>query len=259
MINDHWLVCTKYPVECPLGCQWAGEQGDLDQHLNDGCEEGECQFVTVACPHDCGEADFQRCQLEEHYCPNRPSAPFTCPYCDYQATYITVVNEHLPICKRYPLECPNKCGENAIERQHLPKHLEETCPLQLACTPPEIVMTDFKKHKKAGDLWYSRPFYSHIGGYKMRLRVYANGFDDGETTHVSVFVHLMKGEYDEQLNWPFRGDLMIQLLNQRRDEGHWETTVPFDDTAGDELCRQSDGTVSHQCTRLRLCQIHIPF
>ena len=288
---DHWLVCTKYPVDCPLGCQWAGEQGDLDQHLNDGSEEGECQFVTVACPHDCGE-DFQRCQLQEHKANDCPNRPFTCPYCCHEATYIKVTNEHWPLCKQYPLQCPNKCGENAIEQQHLPKHMEETCPLQVikcgfsgcevqcqrqhmqthleenlkvhldkvshtlhreielllarvsidvqnpltpaVVPPPDIVMTNFEKHKKAGDEWYSRTFYSHIEGYKMRLCAYANGCDDGEATHVSVFVHLVKGKYDDQLKWPFRGDVTIQLLNQSRDEGHWEMMVPFDDTAGDE-------------------------
>ena len=55
--------------------------------------------------------------------------------------------------------------------------------------PPDIVMTDFEKHKKAGDLWYSPPFYSHIGGYKMCLCVDANGYGDGEATHVSVYCH----------------------------------------------------------------------
>ena len=175
-----------------------------------------------------------------------------------------------------PMKCPNKCGETVIERQHLSKHLEETCPLQVIkcefsyagcevecqrrhmqthldknlkvhlnkvsqCTialqsrteqqqgiieqqqkqivalmsalalnvqkplvpvfvpPPDIVMTDFEKLKNAGDKWYSSPFYSHIGGYKMCLCVYAHGIGDGEATHVSVFCCLNRGEYDDQL------------------------------------------------------------
>ena len=304
---------NEFKVRCPnksLGCEWVGELGSLDRHLSQNSVEGECQFVTVACPHSCGDT-FQRCQLEGHKANDCPNRPFTCQYCDHKSTYIKVTVEHWPICKQYPLKCPNKCGENAIEQQHLPKHLDETCPLQVikcehsyagcevecqrqhmqthleenmkvhlnnvthtlqlkteqqqriidqqqkqivalmsALTrlalevkkplapvfvpPPDIVMTDFEKHKKAGDEGYSPPFYSHIGGYKMCLRVYANGYGDGEATHVSVFCCLNRGEYDDQLKWPFHGDIRIQLLNQSRDDGHWGRTVTYDDTDEDE-------------------------
>ena len=321
---------NEFKVCCPnkrLGCEWVGELGSLDKHLSQNSVEGECPFVTVACPNSCGDG-FQRCQLDGHKEKDCLNRPFACQYCDYEGTYIKVTNEHWPICKQYPLECPNKCGENAIERQHLPKHLEETCPLpvikcefsyagcevecqrrhmqthleesvkihlskvstrtkqqesqisalqrkteqqqqqmekyigQTDCKVEQqqqeierqchkndilqrqleqqqcqidtvmaslrgapfipgplvdIVMTDFEKHKKAGDTWFSPPFYSHIGGYKMCLKVNANGLGDGETTHVAVGIHLMQGDYDDQLKWPFHGDIPILLLNQSRD------------------------------------------
>ena len=294
-------------VRCPnksLGCVWVGELGNCNRHLSQNSVEGECQFVTVACPYSCGDG-FQRCQLKVHKRNDCPNRPVTCRYCNHKATYIKVRNEHWPLCKQYPLKCPNQCGENVIERQHLPKHLEEACPLQVikcefsyaGCevecqrqhmqthleenvkvhlnkvseyvqskteqqqsiieqqqkqivalmsatraaldakkpltpifvTPPDIVMTDFEEHSKADDEWYSPPFYSHIGGYKMCLSVNANGCGDGRGTHVSVYVYLMRGEYDDQLKWPFCGDITIQLLNQRRDEGHKVFTLRFND------------------------------
>ena len=297
---------NELKVRCPnksLGCKWVGELGNLNRHLSQNSVKGECQFVAVACPYSCGDG-FQRRQLEGHKVNDCPNRPFTCRYCNHNDTYIKITDEHWPICKQYPLECPNKCAENTIERQHLPKHLEETCPLQVikcefsyagcevecqrqhmqthldenvkvhlnkvSCklqstteqlqkqivalmsaltqvaldvqkpltpvfvTPPDMVMTDFEEHRKAADIWFSPPFYSHIGGYKMCLRVYANGCGNGKGTHVSVFVHLMRGEYDDQLKWPFRGDITIQLLNQRRDGGHRELTLPVDDKTGDE-------------------------
>ena len=48
--------------------------------------------------------------------------------------------------------------------------------------------------------------------------------------HVTVYVHLMKGEYDQVLTWPFKYDITIQLLNWREDKGHVEKTVPFNDS-----------------------------
>ena len=60
----------------------------------------------------------------------------------------------------------------------------------------------------------------------MCLKVYANGNGDGAGTHVSVYVYLMRGEHDDKLTWPFRGDITIQVANQNRD---LEYTVVFDD------------------------------
>ena len=44
---------NELKVHCPnksLGCEWVGELGSLDRHLSWNSVEGECQFVTVACP-----------------------------------------------------------------------------------------------------------------------------------------------------------------------------------------------------------------
>ena len=79
--------------------------------------------------------------------------------------------------------------------------------------PFNVTMTDFKMKKFWNSPWYSPPFYTHPRGYKMCLNVYANGNGDGEGSHVSVFLYMMKGEYDDSLKWPFLGDITIQLLN----------------------------------------------
>jgi TNF receptor-associated factor 4 len=89
-----------------------------------------------------------------------------------------------------------------------------------------FTMTNFQVHKENNDHWVSRPFYTHSQGYKMCLRVTANGQGSGKGTHITVAVYLMKGEFDNQLEWPFRGDITIQLLNQREDgAGHYARTI----------------------------------
>jgi hypothetical protein len=85
--------------------------------------------------------------------------------------------------------------------------------------PVELTMTNFEQHKKDGDKWYSPPFYTHTKGYKMCLLVYAGGNGGGVNTHVSVFLLLMKGEYDDQLKWPLGDIFTIQLLSQDGEEG----------------------------------------
>ena len=112
--------------------------------------------------------------------------------------------------------------------------------------PVTIIMSGFISHKMQDTIWFSPPFYSHIGGYKMCLIVNANGRLDGAGTHVSVFVNLMRGEYDGNLHWPFRGDVAFRLVNHRADEGHVEETVCFDDKVPDRIAgRVMEGEQAH--------------
>ena len=60
-------------------------------------------------------------------------------------------------------------------------------------------------------------------------RVDAAGYDRGEGTHVSVFLYLMKGSHDDELeqsgHWPLRGTFTIELLNQKIDYDHYSRMV----------------------------------
>ena len=250
------------------GCEWVGELGQLDNHLKLGSVEGQCHFVDVQCPLECGQSLMRR-NLNMHECPKRP---FTCQYCEYKSTHEKVVNDHLPKCQRHPTVCPNKCSTDEIERRFLQRHLQEDSPLEkipcefsfagcpvkverksmkehldkskdehlkmtaMKCKvveteltnlkpkispkpvfnqPPDITMTGFERRKKSDERWYSPPFYTHIGGYKMCLRITANGWGSGEGTHVSVGVYMMKGEFDSHLKWPFKGEITVELVNQK--------------------------------------------
>ena len=109
------------------------------------------------------------------------------------------------------------------------------------CPPVDIVMDDFTEHKDKDDEWQSPPFYTHNGGYRMCLRVSANGYGPGSNTHVSVYGHLMASENDDNLQWPFRGVVTISLLNQRGNYHHVTNTIPFSDGTPDVCCARVVG------------------
>ena len=93
--------------------------------------------------------------------------------------------------------------------------------LQKEPVPPWVVkMEGFQEKMENDEIWYSDPVYSHFGGYKMCLRVDANGFEDGKGTHVSVYIYLMRGDNDDSLKWPFKGTIKVSLLNQLEDGQH---------------------------------------
>ena len=79
--------------------------------------------------------------------------------------------------------------------------------------PVILEMPDFDKFRINNEHWYSSPFFAFERGYVIRLRVYAAGYDDGNGTHVSVYLHLMKGPYDDELKWPMRGKYEINLID----------------------------------------------
>ena len=78
----------------------------------------------------------------------------------------------------------------------------------------------------------------------MCINVDANGFGDGENTHVSVFAYLKPGPNDDNLQWPFRGSVDISLLNQRSAQHHINKTIPFNDSDDDVTGRVVSGTVA---------------
>ena len=74
----------------------------------------------------------------------------------------------------------------------------------LKVPPVDLVMDNFETHKKNDAAWLSPLFYSHIGGYKMHLQVYANG-KSAKGKFVSLYVFLNRGEFDDHLKCPFSG------------------------------------------------------
>jgi len=95
-------------------------------------------------------------------------------------------------------------------------------------------MNNFTEKMNNKQLWYSNPFFAFWRGYKMCLRVYASGVGDGEGTHISVYLHLMKGPYDDELeqsgHWPLRGMFKVELLDQL-DDGKYTAFISLDRNA----------------------------
>jgi hypothetical protein len=69
-------------------------------------------------------------------------------------------------------------------------------------------------------------FCTHSHGYKMCIEAYPNGLD-GKGNHVSIYAHLMQGPFDDQLIWPFRGGITVQIVNQAGNHDHVETTILY--------------------------------
>ena len=85
--------------------------------------------------------------------------------------------------------------------------------------PVIVKMSEYTKKKSDKVTWYSDPFYTHHFGYKMCLSVIAAA--PWNSTHLSVYLHLMRGSYDDQLKWPLKGLCEVKLLNQISNSKHY--------------------------------------
>lgn len=77
--------------------------------------------------------------------------------------------------------------------------------------PVTLKMSDYSSYESGslGGYWESEPFYSsRQPSYKLCLSV---GFT--KSGKLSVYVRLMHGDFDDQLDWPFNADIKIQLIN----------------------------------------------
>ena len=77
--------------------------------------------------------------------------------------------------------------------------------VDICCPPVTFTIDNFNLRKSFNEEWLSPPFYTHYGGYQ-----------GAQGNHVSVFFHMMLGEFDDHLQWPFPGAVItISALNQR--------------------------------------------
>ena len=99
-------------------------------------------------------------------------------------------------------------------------------------------MANFQQLKEEKTDFYSPPFYTSPGAYKICARVIP--ITGG--THVGVAIHLMLGENDNILTWPFQtAKIKIELLNQLTNGNHHTHTILFNPDKVSATCQRVVG------------------
>ena len=265
------------------GCDWQGELGQLDQHLNLNPDKDKlsvgCAYTNVKCLF-CEEL-YQRSKIEHHQGSQCTERPFTCSMCEeYKSTYDDVITNHTPVCKCRPVECPNSCGAKNVQHQHLEEHVSTQCSLSYVDCEFSDAGCDVKVHRK--DLsshmeenmvthmsllarenrklklqlksqeekseenkekiglleekikvhlirfppmywecffntkkrsWSSELFYSHVGGYKLRLEFYDN------TLIFNTYHFRCKYIKDKELPLPCKQLVTLLIIDEEHEQG----------------------------------------
>ena len=71
----------------------------------------------------------------------------------------------------------------------------------------------------------SEPFYTSRYGYKLGASLFLNGNGSGEGTHLSLYIRVLCGDYDNLLEWPFSLGITFRLMDQCTDPEKREHVV----------------------------------
>ena len=269
----HYAVCPKYPVTCPNECRHDPfERQEIEGHLKD-----DCTLTKVSCPlHYTGcEVELPRKDMPEHMKDTVTHltllANVTLSLAKENQELKEVVgkkNQQIDEMAQEVHEFRQKMAASEAEtrksfaglrqsftglRQSVHDKFQahdkvdrevvqglKTSVQQLTFHKVGLPIS-FRVEQDVEEHVYLPPFYTHSHGYKFCIDVYPQGNQDGEGTHVSMYACLMKGQFDDHLKWPFRGEITIQIVNQDGDHHHVEKTIPYSDDTPDAYASRVTG------------------
>ncbi len=228
-------------VYCPKkaqGCDWQGELGQVDRHLNPTANSRVCGFVMVECKYKCGGL-FERRVIDSHEandCANRPievKMAFLARRLEMLATENREIKNEVE-AKVTTLKTQLQAEVTTLHKEVIALKAENTSLKQqmearpLPPVPPfYFTVYNYKQCKKDNSIIMSPTFYSHPKGYKMRLQIFPNGFKTGLNTHLTLFIHIMMGEFDDTLQWPFTGRVTIDMYSFKSEQWTQIQVVDF--------------------------------
>ena len=285
-------------VYCPekrMGCDWTGDLGKVDCHLNLGSRDSGCLFVEIECANRCGSMVLRKylSKHEREKCPNRPvdssnsanvriasemrkemdamreekviiENDLSSTKSQLQSLQSKVVSLEASIVQLNMKAQESEQGtENYLQRisrlegvvqkvvrverkqmfnstqiEKLKEEFKHDMLLienRMTPLPPfYFTLHNFKNlvHDKEFQ-WQSKPFYAFLNGFKFIASIYPNGIGRGKGQYLSLYVSIVGGEYDEELQWPFIGTVYVQIYNNSTDS--WVTKKPVQFEESDNL------------------------
>ena len=196
-MEQHLSVCPLELVACEMkefGCSVVVPRKELARHMR----ESELQHLTAMTvmnlrltrQQDSTERDRKIAQLQQEMTDQKKLLIEMAIKIDQQKKELAELRDHI---------------------QHTTKGIE-TDGAGSGCEV--FTFTQYSKWKDSGGAMDSDPFYSHRHGYKFKLRIRP------KRGTIGAFLYLIKGEYDDELAWPTKVKVKLELLNQAEDHHH---------------------------------------
>lgn len=235
----HLQSCVLFPMKCVNGCGSETPRQEVQKHLNESCP-----LTIVACPYQhlgCEQKTGRKAMDSHVECSSGLHLHLACVKLNDVSHEINALKtdraEMKEELKELKKEFEEKLSNTKLEFQQQIGDLRRALAVQSQATEetqkgletvnvgPFIWRIDnFEAHQarartRVCKAIYSPPFYSWKHGYHMKFQVFPNGRSDGKDTHLSVFVVIVKGEYDALQSWPFKGKVKMSLLRPQDETG----------------------------------------
>ena len=75
-------------------------------------------------------------------------------------------------------------------------------------------ITEVAQHRENETPIFTDAVYNYPQERMVGIRIYPRGVGSGRGTHVALFIHMIKGDYDNSLVCPFSGTIIVSVLDQ---------------------------------------------
>ena len=210
-------VILSLAVRCTMkchGCDWNGPLENLDAHLEN------CEYVEVTCPKNCNQM-VQKRNITQHLANECAERDYTCPHCNYKATFKIVTQDHRGVCLYCPLQCPNRCGVSG-EREIMEDHMK-TCSLEEVSCDFSDVGCNEKFLRQDEDAHLDKNIQKH-------LRLMADATKN-RNSHQEQLHEAIKTEVEKQLDG-FKEE--IQKQREEFEQKHQEQVISFEQNLAEQ-------------------------
>ncbi|XP_046891954.1 TNF receptor-associated factor 4a [Hypomesus transpacificus] len=180
-----------------------------------------CPRFPVQCPNQCGTPNIAREDLANHVKENCGSALVLCPFkdagCKHRCPKLAIGRHLEDTTKSHLTMMCNLVGRQRQEILEMRREMEE-----LSVSHDGVLiwkLSDYSRKLQEAKLrnnheFFSPPFYTHRYGYKLQVSAFLNGNGSGEGSHLSIYIRVLPGEYDNLLEWPFSYKVTFSILDQ---------------------------------------------
>ena len=227
-LEEHLANCEFFPVACEFNCDKILLASEMEEHIANECENRklDCEYCEdnmragdmdghllvcaehpVLCPNECGQDEMKRKELQEHIDSACELTVLKCAYTQSGCEVSLARNEM-------------KQHENEHQSEHLSllnAHIKRLESSIMRNSNGTIVLhiseLESKLSSEEGIQIASDAFYACL--YKCQAIVELN---DRSRKVLGLYVRVVKGEWDDQLKWPFSGRITFTMINKKREK-----------------------------------------
>ena len=220
MLGEHRNICTMRVIACEY-CGNGQKACEMEVHFD------RCTDYPVPCPNNCGKK-VPRNSVDAHLSVDCPLQVVKCPFREYgcekmMERKLVDLHEREYLQSHFKLTCISTKKAHAEQTVKIQKLETENKQKDLKLKQLRPLISSLKPFKEF--VWkisemnsviylrkevYSDPFY--VGYYK--CLGFINWMVIDGTYFMGCYLSILKGEWDDNLKWPFLYNLKITLVSQ---------------------------------------------